>query len=959
MIHLINGIAEPWFRYIASATLQATLLALFVLGLLQLGRRWTPAWRYAFMMLALCKFVIPPMLFLPTGLFSRIQPQQLAESAPPLHYAAPVAQIIFSPVVNVHRETRPSLPDTSLPMPILTTNGKLLLLHLTGVLLILILAVAQKVRLRRLTFQSIAVEDPILAEAYNALCRSMKLSRKPQLLISKDKHVPIAFGLWKPAVMLPEALVAALPLSEILVVLGHELAHHRRRDLWISWLQVIVSAFWWFNPVYWLLCRGIRGVREDCCDDMVLASGLVSREDYCRTLLKAVRTALEHKTIIQTDFAYLGESLPLRRRFKRIMSAKFIRAPKLAITGMLSLIALAFVLLPGVKPQSIVHNDDYKVQPFQGNLIEISRPDTEQQSAHNANTEGSLKTGAPNSRVAETTFATQLRATPEKNEAKPYFPERNRYAAINPGIDAILNPILDAVKTGDQATIKALIKDNPALVFSRDSARGTPLHWAAEYGQKDVAKLLLANKADVNARNGNGETPLHVAAIIGSRVMVELLLAIGSDVNATANGGLTPLHYAAKSGNKDAAELLLANKAMIGAKDNDGRIPLHFARNWDVAELLLAKGSDVNARNGNGETPLHVMIIGRRDVVELLLAKGADINAKNSKGETPLDIAMSNGRRGAGVIPLDMAMSNGSKVVLELLRPSDPIHDAAKTGDLAKIKALLKDNPDLIFSKDSDGKTPLHVAALMGRRGVAEWLLANKADANAKNNNGETPLYVAAIEGYKDIVEVLLVNKADVNAKAKNGLTPLHAAVQNGNKNIVEVLLANKADVNAKGSLGITPLRAAVQKGNKNIVEVLLANKADVNAKNPSHTVLYEASIRGNQDVMEVLLANKADIDAGDDFDMTPLHEAARNGRKDMAKYLLAKGASVNAKAKNGSTPLHEAAWYGHKDVVEVLLANKADVNAKDNGSQTPLHLAVAQGHKDVAELLRQHGGLE
>ena len=36
------------------------------------------------------------------------------------------------------------------------------------------------------------------------------------------------------------------------------------------------------------------------------------------------------------------------------------------------------------------------------------------------------------------------------------------------------------------------------------------------------------------------------------------------------------------------------------------------------------------------------------------------------------------------------------------------IHDAAKDGDLEKVKALLKDNPDLVFSKDNDGATPLH-----------------------------------------------------------------------------------------------------------------------------------------------------------------------------------------------------------------------------------------------------------
>jgi hypothetical protein len=38
------------------------------------------------------------------------------------------------------------------------------------------------------------------------------------------------------------------------------------------------------------------------------------------------------------------------------------------------------------------------------------------------------------------------------------------------------------------------------------------------------------------------------------------------------------------------------------------------------------------------------------------------------------------------------------------------IHDAAETGDLAKVKALLKENPALISSKDNFGKTPLHIA---------------------------------------------------------------------------------------------------------------------------------------------------------------------------------------------------------------------------------------------------------
>ena len=185
----------------------------------------------------------------------------------------------------------------------------------------------------------------------------MKLFRKPRLLISRDNRAPITFGALKPVVMLPQALVAALPLSEIRVILGHELAHHRRRDPWVAWLQVIISAIWWFNPVYWLLSRSIRGVREDCCDDMVLASGIASREVYSRTLLKAAWAALENRAVTRAAFAYLGKSQPLRRRFRRIMSVKFIhQLPKLAMATMLVIFAFGLVLLPGVEPRTLAQN---------------------------------------------------------------------------------------------------------------------------------------------------------------------------------------------------------------------------------------------------------------------------------------------------------------------------------------------------------------------------------------------------------------------------------------------------------------------------------------------------------------------------------------------------------------------------------------------------------------------------
>ena len=65
----------------------------------------------------------------------------------------------------------------------------------------------------------------------------------------------------------------------------------------------------------------------------------------------------------------------------------------------------------------------------------------------------------------------------------------------------------------------------------------------------------------------------------------------------------------------------------------------------------------------------------------------------------------------------------------------------------------------------------------MGHKDLAELLLANKAEVNAKDNFGRTPLHYGGVFGHKDVAELLLANKAEVNAKDNDGETPLHMAV--------------------------------------------------------------------------------------------------------------------------------------------------------------------------------------
>jgi ankyrin repeat protein len=136
-------------------------------------------------------------------------------------------------------------------------------------------------------------------------------------------------------------------------------------------------------------------------------------------------------------------------------------------------------------------------------------------------------------------------------------------------------------------------------------------------------------------------------------------------------------------------------------------------------------------------------------------------------------------------------------------------------GDAQRVATLL-DRGDPADPRSSDGWTPLHLAAYMGRAEAARALLSRGApiDAVSKNSTANTPLCAAlAGKGDAEVVRLLLEAGANPNFRAGQGVTPLHLAASRGADAFVQRLLDHGADGAARMDDGTTPAGIAAARG--------------------------------------------------------------------------------------------------------------------------------------------------
>ena len=190
-----------------------------------------------------------------------------------------------------------------------------------GSAIVLIGSVVRIRRFDRLLACTSTPAPPMVVAIATDLARTLGLRSVPAIDLSSARVSPMTWWTGRRVrIVIPSALATGIDPEQLRFVLAHELAHVRRRDHLVRWLEWLARVVAWWNPVVWWAQRKLREAEELSCDALVLDRLHAGPRSYAHALL-AVVEFLARPTTRQPALATgMGAGATLERRFRRIVS---------------------------------------------------------------------------------------------------------------------------------------------------------------------------------------------------------------------------------------------------------------------------------------------------------------------------------------------------------------------------------------------------------------------------------------------------------------------------------------------------------------------------------------------------------------------------------------------------------------------------------------------------------------
>ncbi len=474
-----------------------------------------------------------------------------------------------------------------------------------------------------------------------------------------------------------------------------------------------------------------------------------------------------------------------------------------------------------------------------------------------------------------------------------------------------------ACMSGDEVTVRELLRETPWLARQVPGEPLAPLHHAVREGHASLVQLLLEHGADAHVVVEHlCRLPLRTVDVAAARGFTEVVGLIDKAIESRQNLALSqgPLRRALRDGDLATIQReLRRDPAAVNTTDEDGNTPLHLAaqaedtvESAEFMQFLLEHGAELDVPNHLGFTPVYVTLFRnhpytyarpRWGLFELLLARGApyDINLACVKGDIDKVCSLLSADAGA--------------VQFQAPCKKRPLSCAAEFGRRDIVALLLTAGADPNAQEGAMYRTfPLVAAAKLNDLAMVQMLLEHGADPNAQTDGAEVAL-LEAIEHNRDMANLIASYGGALPVHCMDVVTLAAVLHQNPKLALQAIYIPNPARPNEAAQAlrlalhhGVNPKDIGLwtlfrASGNAELLRLFLETGADPNVidEDGCCTLLhFLTAFPDKMPAMEVLLEFNANINARDHFfGFTPLTWAVLHRRLDLVHFFLAHGAAI------------------------------------------------------------------
>ncbi len=205
----------------------------------------------------------------------------------------------------------------------------------------------------------------------------------------------------------------------------------------------------------------------------------------------------------------------------------------------------------------------------------------------------------------------------------------------------------------------------------------------------------------------------------------------------------------------------------INTRDMYSNTLLHYAvmnKNLEITRFLILNNIDVNALNKDMYSALHLAVLNNSIALfKVLIKAGTDINLLDKDNESALMLAIKYNRN----LMVDILLSLHANIDYVNNKGENAICLSAYSGTVELFEFLYNANPKLLYSRNNEGDTLLHIACKSMNIDVVKKIVELKFPLNFLNNNLETALYACARNCDYDCTRILLKSGAFIEFKNK------------------------------------------------------------------------------------------------------------------------------------------------------------------------------------------------